>query len=208
MVTDTTALAEDVHTDEVERILTAAVRVMERVAPAAPKVSDIIAEAGTCNKTFYRHFTSKDDLILAVVRRGTARVAAGLATDMSREARSQDQVATWVSGLLAQVTDPRLFTLCHATMAQMSAPAQSRLNPEGATDAAVMAPLRDLLSAPLQRMGRPDPERDADAVFDATMGTLRRHIGSGHRPPAADVEHLVGFCLGGIGVAVPQGPVD
>ena len=213
MVTDTTALAEDVHTDEVERILTAAVRVMERVAPAAPKVSDIIAEAGTCNKTFYRHFTSKDDLILAVVRRGTARVAAGLAADMSREARPEDQVATWVSGLLAQITDPRLFTLCHATMAQMSAPAQNRLNPDSVigpegTDTMAMAPLRDLLSAPLQQMGRSDPERDADAVFDVTMGTLRRHIGSGHRPPAADVEHLVGFCLGGIGVAVPQRRVD
>lgn len=215
MVADAAALADGVHTDELERILTAAVRVMERVAPAAPKVSDIIAEAGTCNKSFYRHFSGKDDLILAVVRRGTVRVAGRLAVEMAQDPRPEAQVARWVSGLLAQITDPRLFTLCHATMAQMSAPAQRRLQPgasvrrrpDGDVDPDVTAPLRDLLSDPLQRMGRPDPERDADAVFDATMGTLGRYIGSGRRPPADDVEHLVGFCLGGVGATVPRDPV-
>ena len=33
-------------TEEVERILAAAVRVMQRVSPDAPRVSDIVAEAG------------------------------------------------------------------------------------------------------------------------------------------------------------------
>ena len=33
--------------EEVERILAAAVRVMERVAPEPPRVSDIVAEAGS-----------------------------------------------------------------------------------------------------------------------------------------------------------------
>ena len=59
---------------EIERILTAAVRVMERCSPDPPKVNDIVAEAGTCNKAFYRHFNGKDDLLLAVLRSGTARV--------------------------------------------------------------------------------------------------------------------------------------
>ena len=54
-------------TEEVERILAAAVRVMERVAPDPPRVSDIVAEAGSSNKAFYRYFAGKDDLILAVM---------------------------------------------------------------------------------------------------------------------------------------------
>ncbi len=57
-------------TEEVERILAAAVRVMERVAPEPPRVSDIVAEAGSSNKAFYRYFAGKDDLILAVMERG------------------------------------------------------------------------------------------------------------------------------------------
>jgi len=59
-------------TEEVERILAAAVRVMERVAPEPPRVSDIVAEAGSSNKAFYRYFAGKDDLILAVMERGVA----------------------------------------------------------------------------------------------------------------------------------------
>ena len=38
-------------TEEVERILAAAVRVMERVAPEPPRVSDIVTEAGSDRKS-------------------------------------------------------------------------------------------------------------------------------------------------------------
>lgn len=96
-------------------------------------------------------------------------------------------------GLLDQVTDPHLFSLCHATVAQVSAPGDE-----------MMEPLRELLAVPLQRMGRDDAGRDADAVFHCTMGTLRRYVGSGRRPPRDDVEHLVRFCLSGIGVRVGE----
>jgi AcrR family transcriptional regulator len=169
---------------------------MGRSAPEPPKVSEIIVEAGSCNKAFYRYFGGKDDLLLAVMRRGIAIVAALLDEQMSREADPTVKVARWVEGLLAQVTDPHLFSMCAATVAQMSASAHRK-----ASDDEVMQPLRALLSAPIELMGRADPDRDADAVFHATMGTLRRYVGSGRRPPPADVDHLVRFCLSGIGVA-------
>lgn len=175
-------------------MLAAAVRVMGRSAPEPPKVSEIIVEAGSCNKAFYRYFG--DDLLLAVMRRGIAIVAALLDDQMSREADPTVQVARWVEGLLAQVTDPHLFSMCAATVTQMSASAHRK-----ASDDEAMQPLRALLSPPIEQMGRMDPDRDADAVFHATMGTLRRYLGSGRRPPPADVDHLVRFCLSGIGVA-------
>ena len=49
-------------TREVEAILDAALRVAERVTPAAPRVADIVAEAGISNQAFYRYFAGKDDL--------------------------------------------------------------------------------------------------------------------------------------------------
>ena len=184
---------------EVERILAAAVRVMSRAAPEAPKFSDIIAEAGTCNKTFYRYFSGKDDLVLAVMERGIRVVAGHLRIRMDHEPDSAGRVAQWVEGLLEQVSDPQLFSMCHATLAQMSAAAHRK-----ASDEAIIVPLRELLTAPIAAMGRAAPERDADAVFHDTMGTLRRYLGSGERPPAADVEHLVRFCLNGIGVGLGE----
>ena len=185
--------------DEVERILAAAVRVMTRAAPEPPKVSEIITEAGTCNKAFYRYFAGKDDLVLAVMERGTGIVVTYLQTQMDQQADPAAKVSRWVQGLLEQVTDPHLFSLCAATVAQMSATAHRR-----SADDEMMQPLRMLLTSPLQQMGRTDPGRDADAVFHCTMGTLRRYVGSGRRPPPADVAHLVQFCLSGIGVRVGE----
>ncbi|WP_099021164.1 TetR/AcrR family transcriptional regulator [Mycolicibacterium palauense] len=182
---------------EMERILSAAVRVMTTAAPDSPKVSDIVAEAGTCNKTFYRYFGGKDELVLAVMERGIARVAADLAARMDGTTDPAGKVASWVDGLLAQLSDPQLFSMCHATVAQFSTVAQ-RHEP----DADVMRPLRVLLDAPLAAMGGRCPERDGDAVFHCTMGVLRSYLGSGRRPPQGDVEHLVRFCLGGVGVGL------
>jgi AcrR family transcriptional regulator len=180
--------------EEVEQILAAAVRVMARSVPEPPKVSEIIVEAGSSNKAFYRYFGGKDDLLLAVMQRGIAIVAAYLEEQLNSTVDPAVKVARWVEGLLAQVTDPHMFSMCAATVAQMSASTHRR-----ASDDEVMAPLRVLLTAPIEQLGRPDPDRDADAVFHCTMGTLRRYVGSDRRPPLADVEHLVRFCLCGIG---------
>jgi AcrR family transcriptional regulator len=184
---------------EIERILAAAVRVMARAAPDPPKVCDIITEAGTCNKAFYRYFAGKDDLVLAVMERGIGLVVGHLREQMDAEPEPAAKVSRWVRGLLEQVTDPHLFSLCHATVGQMSAIAHRR-----SADDEMMEPLRELLTVPLQQMGRGDAGRDADAVFHCTMGTLRRYVGSGRRPPQDDVEHLVRFCLSGIGVRVGE----
>ena len=111
-------------TEEVERILAAAVRVMERVAPEPPRVSDIVAEAGSSNKAFYRYFAGKDDLILAVMERGVAIVVSYLQHQMAKESRPEDKVARWIEGTLAQVADPYLISKSRAAAGQMSGSAQ------------------------------------------------------------------------------------
>jgi AcrR family transcriptional regulator len=70
--------------DEVERILVAAIAVMERVFPASPRVGDIVAEAGTSNKRFYQFFPGKEDLILAVMDRGVLLIESYLRHQMSK----------------------------------------------------------------------------------------------------------------------------
>ena len=183
-------------TEEVERILAAAVRVMERVAPEPPRVSDIVAEAGSSNKAFYRYFTGKDDLILAVMERGVVIVVSYLEHQMAKETKPADQIARWIEGTLAQVADPHLISVTRAAAGQLSASAGSR-----AAGDDIMAPLRDLLTAPVTALGSKDVDRDADAVFNCTAATLRRYVGSAQRPDTADIDHLVRFCLNGLGAA-------
>jgi AcrR family transcriptional regulator len=182
-------------TEEVERILAAAVRVMERTAPEPPRVSDIVAEAGSSNKAFYRYFAGKDDLILAVMERGVGIVVSYLQHQMAKEAKPQDQVARWIEGTLAQVADPHLISMSRAAAGQMSAAMNWRV-----AEREMMRPLRDLLMAPIAALGSTDVERDVEAVFGSTAATMRRYVGSAERPDDADIEHLVRFCLHGLGV--------
>jgi AcrR family transcriptional regulator len=171
------------------------VRVIQRVAPEAPRVTDIVAEAGSSNKAFYRYFTGKDELILAVMERGVAIAASYLEHQMAKETEPSAKIARWISGGLAQVADPHLITLSRAAIGQMSAAANQQV-----ADSEIMLPMRALLTEPVAALGGPDPERDADTVFLCATGTMRRYVGSGHRPDQADVDHLVRFCLRGIGV--------
>lgn len=179
-------------TEEVERILAAAVRVMERVAPEPPRVSDIVAEAGSSNKAFYRYFAGKDDLILAVMERGVAIVVSYLQHQMAKEIRPQDQVACWIEGALAQVADPHLVSMSRAAAGQMSN--------WRAADREMLLPLRDLLVEPVAALGSADVERDVEAVYGGTVAMMRRYVGSADRPGREDIEHLVKFCLLGLGV--------
>ena len=182
-------------TEEVERILAAAVRVMERVAPEPPRVSDIVTEAGSSNKAFYRYFAGKDDLILAVMERGVAIVVSYLQHQMAKEVRPEDKVARWIEGTLAQVAEPDLLSKSRAAAGQMSAATNWRT-----VDQEMMWPMRDLLIDPIAALGSSDVQRDVEAVFCCTAATLRRYMGSAERPGPDDVAHVVQFCLRGLGV--------
>lgn len=180
-------------TEEVERILAAAVRVMERAAPEPPRVSDIVAEAGSSNKAFYRYFAGKDDLILAVMERGVAIVVSYLEHQMAKELSPDTKIARWIEGTLAQVADPHLISMSRAAAGQLS----NWL----ATDREMLRPLRDLLTAPVTALGSSDVDRDVEAVYGCTVATMRRYVGSAERPGRDDIEHLVRFCLLGLGVS-------
>ncbi|HEY0538127.1 MAG TPA: TetR/AcrR family transcriptional regulator [Actinoallomurus sp.] len=181
-------------TEEVERILAAAVTVMERVAPATPRVSDIVAEAGTSNKAFYRYFTGKEDLILAVMERGVGLVASYLDHQMSKDDDPARRLARWITGVLTQISDPELAKASRAVTAQLAATAERRV-----ADEQVTRPLHDRLLGPVTDLGSADPRRDTDVVFATVFGVLRRHLALGTRPEPGDVEHLIAFCLNAIG---------
>lgn len=169
---------------------------MERVAPEAPRVSDIVAEAGSSNKAFYRFFAGKDELILAVMERGVAIVVSYLEHQMAKESAPRDKIVRWIEGTLAQVAAPDLIRKSRAAAGQMSAAADWRT-----LDQEMMRPLRDLLVEPVAALGSSDVQRDVDAVFCCTAATMRRYLGAAARPGSEDIAHVVRFCLNGLGVA-------
>ena len=182
---------------EVERILEAALVVIERVAPDPPRVSDIVVEAGTSNAAFYRYFSSKDDLILAVIERGVGMVVSYLEHEMAKELTPLDAVARWIEGALVQVSDPHLTRMSRAVLSHLTVH----------KDIEISEPLRQLLLQQIIAVGCTDPAHAADAVFATVMGTLRRHVAAATQPGPGEVDYLASFCLKAIDPQVPASAV-
>jgi AcrR family transcriptional regulator len=187
--------------EEVERLLAAAVTVMDRVTPAAPKVSEIVAESGLSNKAFYRYFGGKDDVILAVLERGVGLVESYLQHRMAKADTPVHQTEEWVRGVMAQAAAPDVASQSRAVICQLSVVAGGR-----AMERELTEPLRRILQMSLHQAESLDPERDGDVIFEATFGTMRRHVLSGTGPGPEEVDHLVAFCLGGMSLPAGQSP--
>ncbi|GAA4658491.1 TetR/AcrR family transcriptional regulator [Gordonia humi] len=182
-------------TADVERILAAAAAVMSRTAPLEPRVADIVAEAGTSNKTFYRYFTGKDDLILAVMERGVGLVASYLEHQLAKETMPAARVDRWIRGMLAQVSDTELASTSRAVTHQVAL-----VQHPGNADSQFTDPLRDLLLAPLADLGMAAPERAADVVLTTTLAMMRRQMSLGEPASSDDIDYFISFCLRGLNV--------
>ncbi|MEV4105843.1 helix-turn-helix domain-containing protein [Nonomuraea sp. NPDC049649] len=183
---------------EVEAILDATLRVAERAAPHMPRVADIVAEAGTSNQAFYRYFSSKDELLRAVLARGTERLHSYLAHQVAKATRPADQIEAWIRGILAQVIDRNAARQSRAIVGNLE---------EGAAVAAgqdSLNRLRGLLREAVQAAGSAQVDLDTNAVFDLTFAVLRRHSQAGTAPSQAECAHLVRFCLTAVGIASEQ----
>jgi AcrR family transcriptional regulator len=178
-------------TREVEAILDATLRVAERVAPAAPRVADIVAEARTSNQAFYRYFAGKDDLMKAVYERGIARLHSYLGHQMGKETEPARQIEAWIRSVLTQVTDRQA--------ARQSAAITRQLGRQADIDSGgLLAAVAGLLVEPVARAGSTQPERDATLIDEAVFGVMRRHAQRSTAPSAAECDHIVGFCLRGL----------
>ena len=185
---------------EIERLVSAALAVIQRSGRLEPKVSDILAEAGLSNQAFYRHFRSKHELLVAVLDQGIRGLANYLAGRMADVASPGEAVREWIRGMAAQAGHPggaqatRPFALGRGQLAEAFPAEVAR----SATQ--VTAPLRSALRDALRggEMPEIDPDRDAEALYLLTMGWVETRLLEERIPDAAEVAHLESFILAGL----------
>jgi AcrR family transcriptional regulator len=179
------------YTDEVRRLLDAAMEVMRRGGTTSrARVADIVAAAGLSNEVFYRHFRSKDALVGALLEDGAERLTSYLAHQMAKERTPERKCRRWVEGVLSQ-TDEEIAA---ATLAVLwNAGGVSGGLASGRHFAS--APLANLLHDPLVAMGSGEPELEARLVAHAVLGTLSDHLWQRTRPSRAEVAQIVSFCV-------------
>jgi AcrR family transcriptional regulator len=178
---------------DVESILDAALRVAQRCAPEAPRVADIVAEAGISNQAFYRYFAGKDDLMNAVFERGVQRLGSYLAHQMDKKTDPREQIAAWIRGVLTQVTDQTAANQSAAVISQLKRGPHAR-----GTDP--LTALGHMLVGPMRQAGSHEPELDAEVIQEAVTGSLRRHLTALTAPDQKERDHIVAFCLRGLAV--------
>jgi len=180
--------------DEVGRLLDVTIELIERTAPAIPSVSDIVAAAGISNQTLYRTFGSKDELILAVLERGTLRVAETLRERMAAEEDPRKQVLVWIRVVLRQVSDEDLARTSRSVLGYLN---QAGAAVQAGNQTELLNPITDLLAAPLRALGC-DPERDGACVSDLVVGAMRRHLWNASAPSSDELEEMGRFVLRGL----------
>src|SRR4051794_15404617 len=92
---------------EERAIMQAAYRLIGHSENGSTAVQDILNEAGLSTRAFYRHFGSKDDLIVAMYRADSQRVAAELSTSIAAADTPTAAVQAWIDHWLSIAYDPR-----------------------------------------------------------------------------------------------------
>jgi AcrR family transcriptional regulator len=184
------------YAEEVRRLIDAAYAVMRTSGDIEPRVGDVVKAAGLSNQAFYRHFKSKDELLLAVLTDGRQRLVASLTARMERVADGAPRVAAWIEGVLAQArnadaaANTRPFAVNGARIADRFPDAW------GASREALLAPLRAAVAA-----AGGDPDRDPELLYHLAFGAMEGALIRRRTPTRAEIDHLVRFASRGVGLA-------
>lgn len=178
-----------------ERILEAASELFTRQGVGATGVDTLIESAGVAKATFYRHFPSKDDLIVAWLRDPRTRWIDRLRIEAEARAGSPadvipaffDVVADWLQGdgargcpyLYTAIGMPELAQLARAVvrdyLAEVEGYLRDRLVAAGRPDADVLAQqLYALLAGGITLSVAAGDTRPALAARDAASELVRR----------------------------------
>ncbi len=163
----------------------------QRGTTSRPRVADIVEAAGLSNDAFYRHFPSKDALVIAILDDGAERLHDYLAHQMAKETTAEGQVRRWVEGVLSQADEEIAAT----TLAVLWNGGTAVGGPGRHVASATLAPL---LHGPLGELGSDDPELDASLLAHAAMGALTDHLWQEAPPTPADVDRITRFCLAAV----------
>jgi AcrR family transcriptional regulator len=187
--------------EDVARIIDATYRVIERTGTVDPKVRDILVEAGFSSPTFYRHFASKDELLLVILDDGRRRIAGYLEHRMDKAAPGLGRVRSWIEGVAAQATNRDAASRTRPFIANMARLEEQYPEEQSGSKRLLLELLTDAVTDAVRRgeIDSTDVQRDASAVNDLAFAFMERHVLAGTRPSPTDVRHLVGFCERALG---------
>jgi AcrR family transcriptional regulator len=193
----------DAAASEIGRIVDAAYRVIERSGNVDPRMREILTEAGLSTQAFYRHFPSKDDLMLVLLDDGRRRLTEYLEHKMGKAADARARIRAWVEGVLAQAVDPEAAARTRPFLANLARLAEQYPEQQHSAIDAVVAPLAAAVADAAEAgiATSTDPAADALAIYHLAMGTMEQHVIARTTPSKREIAHTVSFGLRAIGAS-------
>jgi AcrR family transcriptional regulator len=180
------------YESEVRRLIDSAFEVMSRTGEIDPPVRDIVKAAGLSNQAFYRHFSSKDALMLAVLADGQRQLVDYLQRRTVAATEPREQVSRWIEGMMAQA---RNHTAADRT--RPFAVNGSRLADRFPDElAASRGELVETLAPAVRALG--GSRLDAAFICDLALARMNDAIAHRRRPHPDEVTQLISFCIAGL----------
>ena len=188
-------------------LLDAAADVLREEGVRGLAVAQVLDRAQLSTRAFYRHFDSKDALVSAVFLEMARVETRRLKRKMAAAAGPLEAVVAWIDGRLDLAFNDRI----RSDLRQVSLEAQTQMfaAPElvGDAYAEILKPLVEQLESG-KRLGTfpdIDPTADALSIHGAIWASVERHWATGGCDRRAVRDHVVRFCLRGLGVMLADG---
>jgi len=171
-------LERDTGEAEIRALVDATFEVIAATGSLDPPIRDIFDAAHLGRQVFYRHFRSKDELLLIVLDESRHIVASYLAKRIAKVEGASAKLRAWIDGVLRQAQDPeaarrtRPFALTGRRL-EAQFPAQYARSQVVLTQL-----LTDVIRDGLDEgvFASRDPEQDAQIIYDAVFMRQNRHL--------------------------------
>jgi AcrR family transcriptional regulator len=197
----TVSPARDRAEAEARALIEAALTVLRGKGAAGFTVAEVLAEAGLSTRAFYRHFASKDALLLALFDADNDAVRARVDSAIAAAPDSVAALVAWLDQTLALAFAPR-----RSRRTQVLWTEGMRLQHEFPADfarieAAVIEPLERVLAAGRADGTFPDtdPPRDARSIHAVTWDLVESRLAGDSIDIATARAHVLRFCLPALG---------
>ncbi len=188
-----------------DALVRAATEILREEGIASVNVARVLERAALSTRAFYRHFGSKDELVSAVFLQLARTEMRRLTRNMAAAADPVEAVAAWIDGRLDLAFNQEIRT----DLRRMSLEAQTQMSsaPELVGDAyrEILKPLVEQLEKGRAARLFPgiDPVADALSIHGAIWASVERQWTTGDGDQRAVREHIIRFCMRGLGVAEP-----
>ncbi len=185
------------YLDEAQRLIQAGIEEIREKGGVDPRVADIVKRAGLSNKAFYRHFKSKDELLLAVLEEGMQRLHEEFDHRLDEQSAPLDRVREWARRVTEIAVDPE--SAAHARpLLVYQATLHEQLNTQMLEYVdRVVAPLYEALKDAKAKgdLGGHDPRECAEHVYYAVWGWVHGRVLGKVPSTEAEAKAVVDFAM-------------